>query len=331
MTDDFMTETVTHAEAGRGLRKDASFDLVEIPEPFGPVTVTIDQDKLRTFAFAVDDYSSWYFGDSPFGGPIGHPILLANDLLFLFYENYDGNTAEGLQSHERLTFHSPARVGETITVSGAYTEKYEKRGHGYVVLDAEARGEDGRLIIHHHGTEIMRTRAGEVGGASTPSEAPRRVEGIIDETLPVATRARAGLAPRTRVPGVTRRFHQDQLNSFSWLARGYRNVHTDIDSARKSGVGRTFVQALQQTELIAEAMVQFFGASWFTSGELDLRYTHPAFTGDELTVYAAVVSDDGETQELEVWIDTEQGVRTALGWARARITADTERPHQLLP
>jgi acyl dehydratase len=237
MTDDFMTETVTHAEAGRGLRKDASFDLVEIPEPFGPVTVTIDQDKLRTFAFAVDDYSSWYFGDSPFGGPIGHPILLANDLLFLFYENYDGNTAEGLQSHERLTFHSPARVGETITVSGAYTEKYEKRGHGYVVLDAEARGEDGRLIIHHHGTEIMRTRAGEVGGASTPSEAPRRVEGIIDETLPVATRARAGLAPRTRVPGVTRRFHQDQLNSFSWLARGYRNVHTDIDSARKSGVG----------------------------------------------------------------------------------------------
>jgi len=330
MTDDYLTETVTHAEAGKGIRKDASFDLVEIPEPFGPVTFTIDQDKLRTFAFAVDDYSSWYFKDSPFGGPIGHPILMANDLLFLFYENYDGNTAEGLQSHERLTFHSPARVGETITVSGAYTEKFENRGHGYVVLDAEARGEDGRVIIKHHGTEIMRTRAGEVGGASKPSEVTRRVSAHIDESLPVATMAKAGLPAGTGVPGITRRFHQDQLNSFSWLARGYRNVHTDIDSARKSKVGRTFVQALQQTELIAEAMVQFFGASWFTSGELDLRYTHPAFTGDELTVSAAVVSDDGETQELEVWIDTDTGIRTALGWARARIDPSTERPHQLL-
>ena len=330
MTDDIFTETVTHAEAGRGQRKDASFDLVAIPEPFGPVTLTIDQDKLRTFAFAVDDYSSWYFGASPFGGPIGHPILLANDLLFLFYENYDGNTAEGLQSHERLTFHSPARVGETITVSGAYTEKYENRGHGYVVMDAEARGEDGRLIIHHHGTEIMRTRAGEVGGSSKPSEVTRRVSARIDHTLPFAPVAKAGLPGGTGVPGVTRRFHQDQLNSFSWLARGYRNVHTDIDNARKSGVGRTFVQALQQTELIAQAMVQFFGAAWFTSGELDLRYTHPAFTGDELTVRAAVVSDDGETQELEVWIDTETGIRTALGWARAQIDSDPARPHQLL-
>jgi acyl dehydratase len=221
-------------------------------------------------------------------------------------------------------------VGEKIIATGAYTAKYEKRGHGYVVLDAEARGEDGRLIIRHHGTEIMRTRAGEVGGSSTPSEVTRRVAGVIDESLPVATRAQAGLPAGTGVPGVTHRFHQDQLNSFSWLARGYRNVHTDIDSARKSGVGRTFVQALQQTELIAQAMVQFFGAEWFTSGDLDLRYTHPAFTGDELTVYAAVVSDDGETQELEVWIDTELGVRTALGWARARIGDDPARPHQLL-
>lgn len=330
MIDDIMTETVTHAEAGQGQRKDASFDLVTIPEPFGPVTLTVDRDKLRTFAFAVDDYSSWYFGDSPFGGPIGHPILLANDLLFLFYENYDGNTAEGLQSHECLTFHSPARVGETITASGAYTKKYENRGHGYVVMDAEARGEDGRLIIQHHGTEIMRTRAGEVGGASKASEAARRVSAYIDTSLPVATAAKAGLPPGTAVPGVTRRFHQDQLNCFSWLSRGYRNVHTDIDSARKSGVGRTFVQALQQTELIAQAMVQFFGASWFTSGELDLKYTHPAFTGDELTVQAAVVSDDGGIQELEVWIETETGIRTALGWARARLDPDPARPHQLL-
>lgn len=321
--------TITHAEAHAD-GKDASFDAILIPEPFPAVEATLDADRVRAYAFAQGDYGSWYFDDSPFGGPIGHPLQLANDLLFLFYETYNGNTAEGLQTHERLRWRSPLHLGDTVRVEGGYVERYVNRGHGYVVMEADARTADGRMVLDHRGTEIMRTRAGEVSGRSRATPNGRRVSAQPDDTLPTLTRARPGAPAGSRVAGLERHFTQDQMNVFSWLARGYRNVHTDIGRARDSGVDRTIVQALQQTGLIAEAMVAYFGASWFTSGELDLRYTHPAFCGERLTVQAAVVGDSGSTQELEVWIDSEGGNRTALGWARAEVTDDERRPHSLI-
>ena len=321
--------TITHAEAHAD-GKDASYDAIVIPEPFPSTEVTLDADRVRSFAFAQGDYGSWYFEESPFGGPIGHPLALANDLLFLFYETYNGNTAEGLQTHEQLRWRSPLHVGESVRIEGGYVERYENRGHGYVVMEAAATAADGRRIVEHRGTEIMRTRAGEVSGRSKASPAGRRVQAAPDDALPILTRAQAGAPVGSPVAGVSRHFTQDQMNVFSWLARGYRNVHTDIGRARDSGVDRTIVQALQQTGLIAEAMVAYFGASWFTSGELDLRYTHPAFCDEQLTVRAAVVGETAGVQELEVWIDSEGGARTALGWARAAVIDDERRPHPMI-
>ncbi|WP_167133098.1 MaoC/PaaZ C-terminal domain-containing protein [Paramicrobacterium chengjingii] len=320
---------ITHAEAHAN-GKDASFDAIVIPEPFPSTEVTLDHDRARSYAFAQGDYNSWYFDESPFGGPIGHPLQLANDLLFLFYETYNGNTAEGLQTHEQLRWQSPLHLGETVLVEGGYVERYVNRGHGYVVMEAEARGSDGRSIIAHRGTEIMRTRAGKVSGKSRATPSGRRVVGAPDLSLPSLTRAALGAAAGTPIVGLTRHFTQDQMNVFSWLSHGYRNVHTDIGRARDSGVDRTIVQALQQTGLITEAMVAYFGASWFTTGELDLRYTHPAFCEEDLTVQGAVVGDDGAAQELEVWIDSQSGHRTALGWARAQVTDDERRPRSLI-
>jgi acyl dehydratase len=321
--------TTTHAEAHSG-GKDASFDAIVIPEPFPGTEMTLDADRVRSHAFASGDYGSWYIDDSPFGGPIGHPLQLANDLLFLFYETYNGNTAEGLQTHERLRWHSPLRLGESARVEGGYVERYVNRGHGYVVMEAQARAADGRLLVEHRGTEIMRTRAGEVSGRSRATPSGRRVMGEPDHSLPTLSRAMPGAPKGSPVRGLSRHFTQDQMNVFSWLSRGYRNVHTDIGRARDSGVDRTIVQALQQTALIAEAMVAYFGASWFTTGELDLRYTHPAFCGEQLTVQAALIGESGTRQELEVWIDSDTGHRTALGWARAAVADDERRPRPVL-
>ncbi|KRC51981.1 dehydratase [Leifsonia sp. Root227] len=321
--------TVTHAEAHAN-GKDAAYDAIVIPEPFPGVDVTLDADRVRSYAFAQGDYGSWYFYDSPFGGPIGHPLQLANDLLFLFYETYNGNTAEGLQTHERLRWRSPLRLGETVRIEGGYVERYENRGHGYVVMEADARAADGRQILEHRGTEIMRTRAGEVSGRSRATPAKRRVAAEPDLSLPTLSSAKTGATVGSPVAGLSRHFTQDQMNVFSWLSRGYRNVHTDISRARDSGVDRTIVQALQQTGLIAEAMVAYFGPTWFTSGELDLRYTHPAFCDEQLSVNAVLVGESDGIQELEVWIDSDGGARTALGWAKARVTEDVRRPEPLI-
>jgi acyl dehydratase len=320
--------TVTQQPAGL---KDARYELVEIPERFGPVEVVVDRAKVLGYAYAQQDYGDWYFTGSPFGGPVAHPLVLANDLLFLFYQHYDGNTARGLHTHERLEFHSPVRVGETVTITGAYTDKYERRGQGYVVLAAEARGADGRLLVRHEGREIMRTVAGAVAGRGSATPAGRRVRGEVLAGAGPAPRAVPGLAAGTPVAPLTRRFDQDQMNTFSWAGRGFANVHTSLARARESNVDRTIVQAQQQTGAIVTAMTRFFGASWFTSGSLDLRFVHPAYRGDELTVAGAVSAEAGDRLELEVWIDKADGTRTALGWASARLPEVSPGPVPLLP
>ncbi|WPB88305.1 MaoC/PaaZ C-terminal domain-containing protein [Streptomyces malaysiensis] len=308
--------------------KEARYELVKIPEPMGPVTVTVDRRKVLDYAYSEDDHGSWYFGDSPFGGPVGHPLVLANDLLFLFYENYDGNTAQGLHTHEHLTFHAPVKVGETVTVEGGYTQKYERRGQGYVVLEAEARGDDGRLLVRHVGKEIMRTVAGEVTGQHrTAGEArTRTVIGTVDPSVPPLGRARLDAPERAALPERTTAFTQDQMSVFSWAGRGYANVHTHPEKAAASGLDRTIVQAQQQTGLIVANLVDIFGKTFFTSGELDLRFVSPAFVGDELTTGGAVVAVTGDRLDLEVWVDKADGTRTALGWASARVDDDPERP-----
>ncbi|MEU6643464.1 MaoC family dehydratase [Saccharomonospora sp. NPDC046836] len=312
--------------------KEARYELVEVPEPMGPVTVTVDRRKVLDYAYSEDDFGSWYFGDSPFGGPVGHPLVLANDLLFLFYENYDGNTAQGLHTHERLTFHAPIPVGETVTIQGGYVEKYERRGQGYVVLEAEARGADGRLLVRHVGKEIMRTVAGEVVGQrrAAHDERPRTVRGTVDASLPVVGRARLDVPEHAAIPSRTTTFTQDQMSVFSWAGRGYANVHTHSDKAAASGLDRTIVQAQQQTGLIIANLVEVFGATFFTSGELDLRFVSPAFVGEELTTSGAVVGVTDGRLELEVWVDKADGTRTALGWASARVDDDPARPAPLL-
>ncbi|KAA9153961.1 MaoC family dehydratase [Amycolatopsis acidicola] len=312
-------------------KKEARYELVTIPEPFGPVEFTVDEDKVRSYAFAQGDYGSWYFGDSPFGGRVGHALVLANDLLFLFYDGYDGNTAQGLHTHEHLRFHSPVKVGEKVRVTGGYTEKYERRGQGYVVLEAEARAEDGRLLVTHVGREIMRTVAGEVVGRSSSGGGDgRRVRAEARADLPVAEHAVPGLAEGTPVRGLRRAFTQDQMDVFSWAGHGYANVHTSMEKAAKSGLDSTIVQAQQQTGLIVEAMVAFFGASWFTSGDLDMRFVNPTFVGEALTVHGAVLGEQEGRLELEVWTTKDDGTRTALGWASAALEDVTPGPIPLL-
>jgi acyl dehydratase len=318
-------------ESGTTPKKEPRFELVEIPEPFRPVQLVVDEQTVKSFAFATDDFGSWYLGEqSPFGGPIGHPLILANELLFLFYDKYDGNTSMGLHTHEQLTFLSPVRRDERVTVEGAYVDRYERRGQGYVVLEAVALGEDGRELVRHRGIEIMRTHAGSIVGRRSAGQAGRRVTGEVAEGVAPVDRARPDIPSRAPIAHLAKHVTQEQMYVFSWGGRGFRNLHTDPARAADSGLDRTVVQAQQQTAFITESMTRFFGPAWFDSGELDLRFISPAYVNDDLTVGGAVLgeveTDQGKRLELEVWVRRDDGTPTAVGWARADASGGGSHP-----
>jgi acyl dehydratase len=313
-------------------KKEALYELAEVGERFGPIQVTVDDHKVKSFAFTQDDHGAWYLdasgASSPFGGRIGHATILANDLLQLYHLRYAESGASqtaGLHAQEQLWFHAPVRVGETATLQGEYVDKYERRGKGYVVMDAEARGEDGRLLVRHRGVEIMRIAAGNVVGRGTAAGGQtRRVTGEVRPGVAPVGSASAGLPPRTPVEPLVKRANPDQMAVYSMISPFSKNIHTDLEAAEATGLRLPIMQGQQQLCFMVELLTGFFGASWFTSGHIDVRFVQPLYAWETITVRAAVLGEvpeaEGSRLEVEVWVENTSGAMTALGWGSALVS-----------
>jgi len=307
-------------------KKEALYELAEVGEVFGPIEVLVDDYKVKSFAFTQDDYRSWYFDDSPFGGRIGHASILANDLLQLYhlrYEEYGASETAGLHTQEELWFHNPIFVGERATLRGEYVDKYERRGKGYVVMEAEARGEDGRLLVRHRGVEIMRIAAGSVVAGKSAKDVEKRVSGEYRRDIAPVERARPGLEPGTPIVPLVKRANPEQMSVFSMISPFSKNIHTDLEAAEAAGLRLPIMQGQQQVCFIAELLTNFFGASWFTSGWEKVKFISPLYTYDSVTARGAVTGEveeeEGTRLELEVWVENEAGEMTAVGWASALV------------
>ncbi len=298
--------------------REATFENVVLGEPFGPLDVVVDPYKIRRFAFVMDDWHPWSFGPSPFGGAIGQAGLLTNDLLQLFTLVYDPNTVVGLHTEEQLWFHSPVFVGETARLDGRYVEQYERRGKGHVVMEAEARGPDGRLLVRHRGVEIMRIEAGKVVGRGTAKPLARRVTGEYRKDLAQAETARPGLPRGTPIAPITKLVRQEQMSVFSGADAHLRNIHTDIDVARRAGLTNTLVQGMMEGIYLTELMARFFGASWYTTGWEQMKFLKPVYARETLTARGVVTGETGDGRlEVEMWTLDSKGQMTAAGWASA--------------
>ncbi|WP_243299300.1 MaoC family dehydratase [Bacillus litorisediminis] len=302
--------------------KEGLFELVEIPEKFGPLSYPVDDHKIKTYAFTQDDYNPWYFTeDNPFGKRIAHSSILANDLLSLFLTKYNPNTIVGLHTQEELWFHSPVYAGETVTLEGVYVDKYEKRNKGYVVMEAEARGEDGRVLVKHRGIEIMRIHGGSVAAKRTANVEGDVVTGEYDKSIPAAKKATEDIAIGTPIAPLVKHTSAEQSAVYSWIGKYFENIHNNINKAKIAGFDKPVVQGQQQVGYATEFLTNFFGTSWFTSGWEKIKMIRPVLVDEVITVRGVVKDktvEDGKTKlHLHIWIENEQGEMTIIGWAHA--------------
>ncbi len=302
----------------------ARYEHIVLDEDFGPIHEVVDDYKIKKFAFMMDDYHPWYFGESPFGTRIGHAGILANDLLQLFTQVYDPQTVVGLHTQEELWFVNPVRCGERARLYGKYVEKYERRGKGYAVMEADARGADGRVLLRHRGVEILHIEPGPVVGKGTAAPPEERVTGDYRRDVEPVRRARRGLVPGTPLAPLAKQVFQDQIAVFSLVGKHLRNIHTDIEVARKAGLRDTLAQGMMEFLYATELLTTFFGAAWFTTGWQKMKFLKPVYAGERLTIRGAVTGEtpeaDGVRVALEVWVEDSAGAMTAAGWASARVT-----------
>jgi acyl dehydratase len=322
LTDPRRAATVKDLEAEL---KEPVFENLEIPEQLGPVTIVVDDHKIKRFSFTQDDYSAWYLQGSPFGGErIGQSCLLGNDLVQLFTTRYRASKTVGFHTEEQMWFDNPVKLGERVTMSGTYTEAYLRRGQGYVVMEAKAVGEDGRTIVRHRGVEILRTVPGEIGGRA--SSAPeRRVTGNVPNGARMTERIGDDVRVGDALVPMKKTVTAEQAAVFSRIGEYVRNTHNDLEIARAAKLPTLIVQGQQQAGLIGEFFVGAFDTAWFTSGWFRLKFINMLKVFDPITISAIVtavapVANGQRKVELEVWAGRESdGKLTTVGWASCLI------------
>jgi acyl dehydratase len=125
--------------------KTISYDVVQVGEEFRSDDFLIKPEDVETFAYAVDDHHPWYFGDSPFGGPIAHPVLLGNQALMMRHSRYI--IPAGLHAKIQFEFVEPIRAGMRVRSYGKVIDKFEKRGRYYMVTEFATKNEESGAVL----------------------------------------------------------------------------------------------------------------------------------------------------------------------------------------
>lgn len=316
------TDAVKRGEEPESGLKHPLYEEIVLCEEFGPVSFDLTEEVVKSFAFTQDDYSEWSFAKRPSGRPIAHAGALLNPLLQLFTLRYAASEVVGLHVEEEVSFRQPAFVGERVTLRGAYVDKFVRRGEGCVVMEAEATGADGRVLVQHRGVEIMRTVPGQVAGrASAPVSELKRRRVRTDSRTDIAPVQRLmarperdiGVVPLRKVPT------QAQMAVFSRIGDWVTNIHNDLRKARAAGLTVPIVQGQQLFCYATELLTRVFGATWFTTGHLAMKFLRPVQAFDPVEIAGAVRSVDNERVDLDVWVVREDGTVSAVGWAQAAL------------
>jgi acyl dehydratase len=103
-----------------------------------------------------------------------------------------------------------------------------------------------------------------------------------------------------------------------------KNIHTDLDFAKKTGLDRVYVSATQYLGHLAEFMIDVFGDDWLTNGQTNgLKFIGPVTEGDIIQTKGKIVSKDEINSQiqytLDVWCENQNGEKVLTGTAAGSI------------
>ena len=113
--------------------KQFDFETVEIGEELRSYEYVLSQEVLDKFRASVED------PDAPF------PTIAVKHDATAFRMSYQDDIGE-VTARNDVEFHNPPIAGKKITVTSRIADKYWRRGKPYLVTEATAFDEDGRLL-----------------------------------------------------------------------------------------------------------------------------------------------------------------------------------------
>jgi acyl dehydratase len=147
-----MTETTPVASEPRTVEREygGTHDLfgARKGDDLGSLEFVVTDEMVRRNAWANDDYNPWYLVESPFGGRIASPVIVASFDARLFYGHFAYPEGGSLFAKQEFEYVRPLFVGEPYTLSGRVADIYERRGRTFFRI--------GMSITDANGVECMR-------------------------------------------------------------------------------------------------------------------------------------------------------------------------------
>ena len=283
-----------------------SEDEVYVGRDFGGREAEITPDLVEYFAQAVEDRNPWYFGSSPFGGPVAPAFLFCQEVYLSlgWYLSVFGN----LHAKQEWELFQPMMVGDRITTRSVIVDRRAKRGREQVVKEVSYRGADGRLLA--------RSRTHQSFLMGQPAE-----DIVVDKGREKASARKfeVGAGPIIEeIPGVTKEVTLEMCQRFSGPAKNY---HNDREEARKLGFPDIVVEGMCPTCFVSEMLTRRFGPGWYVGGRTTLNLVNILWGGETVTARGVIkeLTPEGSHQraECEVWCEKPDGTITIVGTASA--------------
>ena len=215
----------------------ARTDDVHVGRYYGEREIAITPELVQHYADSVQDFNPWYFGDSPFGGPVAPALILHSEVYHTidWYLSIFGN----LHARQEWELFAPIMVGDTVTARRQIIDRYTRRDREYLVNETAIYGADGRILSRgrtHQSFLVRSEGGGDVVGKDREKRSDRNFvaedENVLEE-LSIAEK-------------------EITLEMCQKFSGPHKNYHNDREQARLLGFPDIVVQGMMSLCFLSE-------------------------------------------------------------------------------
>ena len=184
---------------------------------------------------------------------------------------------------------APLQVGQNYESTGRISDIYQRRDRQVVQYAIELRDSAGELALRsqHHQSFLVEQQSGELQFRDPKTKPGTR-------TFNVPEGEPFGSLERTITLEMCDRFFG-----------GDTNYHTDREASLKLGFKNVVVGGRMTMAYLGHILEERYGANWWTSGRLDVKFTNPVWENDTVIargVELGPLEDDPDRTAAFVWL-----------------------------
>ena len=284
----------------------ARTDDVQVGRYYGEREITVTPELVQHYADSVQDFNPWYFGESPFGGPVAPALILHSEVYRTidWYLSIFGN----LHARQEWELFAPIMVGDTVVARRQIIDRYTRRDREYLVNETAVSGSDGRILSRGrtHQSFLVRTDAeGDVVAKDREKRSDRSFQAEDESVLQELSIAEKEIT----------------LEMCQKFSGPHKNYHNDREQARKLGFPDIVVQGMMSLCFISEMMTGRFGEGWFSGGKMSVALVNVLWQGERVTARGNVTEEVAEGARkrlgLRVWCEKADATKFVVGSASA--------------